>query len=76
MTTVKLTPEAARVILDAVVRTELSAAWQRGQDSAPNGVGGLADQGAPAAFNEIGTAVDEYAVAIVRQWREKNHDEH
>jgi hypothetical protein len=72
----RLTPEAARVILHAVVRQELRAAWDRGLDSAPHGVNSLADAGAPGAFREITLAADAYAAAVARHWKEQQHHEH
>jgi len=64
MTTYPMTPAAARTILDAVIRKQLRETWQRGMDTAPQGVNALADNGAPAAFDAIAAAADNYAAAI------------
>lgn len=58
-----LTAEAARRVLDAVIRTELWKAYERGMDAAPHGVNTLNDPGAPKSFDAITEAVDDYVGA-------------
>ena len=69
MTRVVLTPEAARTVMEAVIREELMQAWERGLDTAPHSVNALADAGAPQSFKAIMAAVDDLATAIVGVWR-------
>lgn len=64
MTTYQMTPAAARTVMDAVIREQLRAAWDRGIDTAPQGVNALADKDAPGAFKAIIAAVDDYAAAV------------
>lgn len=68
MTRVVLTPEAARTALGAVVREQLRQAWERGQDTAPQSVNGLADTGAPQSWEAIMTAASDLADAVAVHW--------
>lgn len=71
MTHIILTPETARSILADTIRTELRGTWDRGIDTAPQGVRALNDRGAPAAFETIMTAADDLAAAIAALWSAK-----
>ena len=68
MTHIILTPETARSILADTIRTELRGTWERGIDTAPQGVNALSDRGAPAAFETIMTAADDLAASIAALW--------
>lgn len=59
----------AREKLDAAVREQLSAAWERGLAMAPHAAGALADACAPGAFGVIAEAADDYAAAVAEAWR-------
>lgn len=67
MTAADLTPEAARTALDAMIRGQLTAAFQRGVDTAPHGIGAQADTGAATGFGAINAAVDDLIMAVIRR---------
>ena len=71
MTHIILTPETARSILTDTIRVELRGVWERGLDTAPQGVHALADKGAPAAFETIMAAADDLAAAVAALWSAK-----
>lgn len=70
-----MTTDEAHTALTAAVRTELSAAWQRGLNTAPHGVNALADTGAPASYAAIMTAVHRYIEQITQDLWERVHDQ-
>lgn len=70
-----MTTDEAHRALNATIRTELRAAWQRGLDTAPHGVNALADTGAPASYAAIMTAVHRYIEQITIDHWERVHNE-
>ena len=71
MTRIIFTPDSARTVLEDVIRTELRGSWERGMDTAPQGVNAMYDRGAPAAYNAIMESVDDLVSSVVSLWREK-----
>lgn len=57
----------ARENLDAAVREQLRAAFERGSRAWPFT---LADAGAAAGFDAVSRAADDYAAAIADKWRQ------
>lgn len=70
MTDLVLPAGAARTVLTAVIREQLAAAYAAGVDMAPHNVNALADREAPRRFTAISTAAEEYALAVVRDFRD------
>ncbi len=69
--TVKLTPQAASTVVDAVIREQLCAAWQRGIDAPPHSMSALTDIDARKSFQDIRDAVDDLTASVVSLWRDK-----
>jgi hypothetical protein len=60
----------AREKLDAAVREQLREAWERGRTAALSPSSWpLADTGAPAGFDKVVRAADDYAAAVADTWR-------
>jgi hypothetical protein len=61
-------PQDVRNTLDAAIRIQLSAAYERGKADYAiwdnTGTMPLADTGAPAAINSLSAWLDEYAAAL------------
>lgn len=59
----------ARENLEAAVREQLREAFERGLAMGSNAPGALADAGAPAGFDAVSRAADDYAAAVADTWR-------
>jgi hypothetical protein len=63
-------PTEARATLDAAVRVQLAAAFERGKQAQRHwdntGAEVLADAGAPGAFKAVAAQADEYAASLAR----------
>jgi hypothetical protein len=66
-----MTSSEAREQLDAVVREQLTNAWQRGIDTAPHSMAALANPDAGAMFRTVAAAADDYAAAIALRWADQ-----
>lgn len=64
-----MTPQEAREQLDAVIREQLTNAWQQGIDTVPHSMAALANPKAKAMFTTVEAAVYDYAAAIADHWR-------
>lgn len=70
-----MTSDDTHRTLAQVVRTELTAAWQRGLDTAPHGPNALHDQEAKSSYAAIMLAVQRHIEQVTSDLWERVNDE-